>query len=70
MSLAFLVIPFLPGMNIFFRVGFVIAERNLYISSIGFVMIVVVGLLLLGTNDHFRMVSCNLIETVIFYSIY
>ena len=70
LSLAFLVIPFLPAMNIFFRVGFVIAERNIYISSIGFVMIVVVGLLLLGTNDHFRTVSCNLIETVIFYLIY
>ena len=31
LSLAFLVIPFLPASNLFFRVGFVVAERILYV---------------------------------------
>ncbi|KAJ4428113.1 hypothetical protein ANN_24127 [Periplaneta americana] len=44
MSLAALVIPFLPATNIFFRVGFVIAERVLYLPSIGYCLLVVVGL--------------------------
>ncbi|KAI0240289.1 Protein O-mannosyl-transferase TMTC4 [Lamellibrachia satsuma] len=43
MSLAMVVIPFLPATNLFFRVGFVIAERVLYLSSAGGVMLVVLG---------------------------
>ena len=43
MSLAMLVVPFLPATNLFFRVGFVIAERVLYLSSAGGVMLVVLG---------------------------
>ena len=31
LSLALLVIPFLPASNLFFRVGFVVAERILYL---------------------------------------
>jgi hypothetical protein len=31
MGLALLVIPFLPASNLFFKVGFVVAERVLYI---------------------------------------
>ena len=42
-SLALLVIPFLPASNLLFRVGFVIAERNLYLPSVGFVMLVTLG---------------------------
>ena len=44
MSLALLIVPFLPASNLFFRVGFVIAERVLYLSSIGFCMITVTGI--------------------------
>nr|CAD7403013.1 unnamed protein product [Timema cristinae] len=43
MSLALTVIPFLPATNLFFRVGFVIAERVLYLPSAGFCMLVVLG---------------------------
>ena len=43
MSLAMLVIPFLPASNIFFRVGFVVAERILYLPSVGFCMLVTLG---------------------------
>ena len=44
MALAFIVVPFLPASNLFFRVGFVIAERILYLPSIGFCMLVVLGI--------------------------
>ncbi|CAM1296549.1 Uncharacterised protein g1588 [Pycnogonum litorale] len=44
MSFTFIVVPFLPASNVFFRVGFVIAERTLYLPSIGFCIIVVIGL--------------------------
>lgn len=39
-----LVIPFLPASNIFFNVGFVLAERTLYIPSAGYCLLVVIGL--------------------------
>ncbi|XP_033127047.1 protein O-mannosyl-transferase TMTC4-like isoform X1 [Anneissia japonica] len=42
-GLAALIIPFLPASNIFFRVGFVIAERVLYLPSLGFAIIVTLG---------------------------
>jgi hypothetical protein len=43
MALALIIIPFLPASNLFFRVGFVIAERILYLSSIGLCILVVLG---------------------------
>ncbi|XP_073254700.1 protein O-mannosyl-transferase TMTC4-like [Porites lutea] len=43
MGLAILVVPFLPASNIFFTVGFVVAERVLYLSSIGSCLITVLG---------------------------
>eukprot|EP00064_Thunnus_orientalis_P000231 superscaffoldBa00000011_g231 len=39
-----LAIPFLPATNLFFYVGFVIAERVLYIPSMGFCLLVAVGM--------------------------
>jgi tetratricopeptide (TPR) repeat protein len=38
-SLAFIVFPFLPASNLFFPVGFVIAERILYMPSFGYCML-------------------------------
>ncbi|XP_065201488.1 protein O-mannosyl-transferase Tmtc3 [Planococcus citri] len=43
MSLGLLVFPFLPASNLFFPVGFVIAERVLYMPSMGFCMLVAYG---------------------------
>lgn len=43
-SLAWVIIPFIPASNIFFPVGFVIAERVLYIPSMGFCLLVSLGL--------------------------
>ncbi|KAJ8007224.1 hypothetical protein DPEC_G00115310 [Dallia pectoralis] len=42
-SLGLLSLPFLPATNLFFYVGFVIAERVLYIPSMGFCLLVAVG---------------------------
>lgn len=39
-SIGFLVLPFLPASNLFFYVGFVIAERILYLPSVGACLIV------------------------------
>ncbi|XP_065645098.1 protein O-mannosyl-transferase TMTC4 isoform X2 [Hydra vulgaris] len=55
MGVIFMVVPFLPSTNIFFRVGFVIAERNLYIPSIGFLMLVVLGTVVLCSTVRLKM---------------
>lgn len=39
LGLVLLVVPFLPACNLFFRVGFVIAERVLYLSSTGYCLL-------------------------------
>ncbi|XP_057315403.1 protein O-mannosyl-transferase TMTC2-like [Hydractinia symbiolongicarpus] len=43
LSLAAMILPFLPATNLFFYVGFVIAERILYIPSIGFCLLILNG---------------------------
>ncbi|XP_023230734.1 transmembrane and TPR repeat-containing protein 4-like [Centruroides sculpturatus] len=43
MGLAFLIVPFLPASNIFFRVGFVIAERALFLPSLGICFLITIG---------------------------
>ncbi|XP_067855560.1 protein O-mannosyl-transferase TMTC2-like isoform X2 [Heptranchias perlo] len=43
-SLSLLIVPFLPATNLFFYVGFVIAERILYIPSMGFCLLVTLGI--------------------------
>ena len=69
MSFCLLVIPFLPAMNIFFRVGFVIAERNLYIPSIGFCMLTVHGVNIICKSSAGRKVGkIHDIHNVIFYT--
>ncbi|CAL4126667.1 unnamed protein product, partial [Meganyctiphanes norvegica] len=52
MGLALAVVPFLPAMNLFFRVGFVIAERVLYLPSAGFCILVVTGMRELGAAGY------------------
>ncbi|XP_044311179.1 protein O-mannosyl-transferase TMTC2 isoform X1 [Varanus komodoensis] len=43
LSLSLLIVPFIPATNLFFYVGFVIAERVLYIPSMGFCLLITVG---------------------------
>ncbi|XP_046394018.1 protein O-mannosyl-transferase Tmtc3 [Ischnura elegans] len=56
MSLAFMVLPFLPASNLFFPVGFVVAERVLYMPSMGWCMLVAYGWNLLA-EKRFRKVA-------------
>ena len=44
LALALIVFPFLPASNLLFPVGFVVAERILYLPSMGFCMLVAYGL--------------------------
>ena len=41
--LSLIVFPFIPASNLFFPVGFVIAERTLYIPSTGFSLLIAIG---------------------------
>ncbi len=38
-----MILPFLPASNLFFPVGFVVAERVLYIPSMGFCILIAYG---------------------------
>ncbi len=39
MGLSLIVFPYLPGSNLFFTVGYVVAERTLYLPSMGFAIL-------------------------------
>jgi len=43
LCLAFIAVPFLPATNLFFYVGFVVAERVLYIPSVGYCLLIGLG---------------------------
>lgn len=43
MALSLLLLPFLPASGLIFQVGFVIAERVLYMPSLGFCLLVTIG---------------------------
>jgi hypothetical protein len=64
MCSAAVVIPFLPATNMFFRVGFVIAERVLYLPSAGFCLLVIVGLRQLSMFCKARQVSVTVIDCI------
>ncbi|XP_040201479.1 protein O-mannosyl-transferase TMTC1 [Rana temporaria] len=50
-GLLFLVFPFIPASNLFFRVGFVVAERVLYMPSMGFCILCVYGMKVLYSRS-------------------
>ena len=52
-GLCLMTIPFIPASNLFFPVGFVIAERVLYIPSMGFCMVVGYGAWRLASNKTY-----------------
>ncbi|RZB40253.1 DUF1736 and/or TPR 11 domain containing protein [Asbolus verrucosus] len=43
MAICLMILPFLPASNLFLKVGFVIAERTLLLSSAGFCLLVAIG---------------------------
>ena len=52
MAASVIVFPFIPASNLFFYVGFVIAERILYIPSMGFCLLVGQGVSLLAARGR------------------
>ena len=56
-SLVFIIVPFIPSSNIFLRVGFVVAERVLYIPSIGMCIFVTLGISQIISRFKFPQIS-------------
>ena len=50
-SLTLLTLPFIPATNLFFYVGFVVAERVLYIPSTGYCLLLAVAVKHLATRS-------------------
>ena len=59
-SLLFMILPFVPASNILQTVGFVAAERTLYIPSIGWSVLVAVGWGRLLARVKARVPHCSL----------
>uniref|UniRef100_A0A6P7GW49 Protein O-mannosyl-transferase TMTC1-like n=1 Tax=Diabrotica virgifera virgifera TaxID=50390 RepID=A0A6P7GW49_DIAVI len=54
LGLLLLVLPFLPATNLLVTVGFVVAERVLYIPSLGSILLIVYGIQLLWYRCYFH----------------
>ncbi|OCT86252.1 protein O-mannosyl-transferase TMTC1 [Xenopus laevis] len=69
-GLLFLIFPFIPASNLFFRVGFVVAERVLYMPSMGFCILCVHGLKVLqshvGQRRSLTLTLCFLVLLLLF----
>lgn len=70
LGLSLLILPFLPASNLFVYVGFVVAERVLYLPSAGFCLLLGVGLdrILAGASScgRKRLVQIGLALTLVF----
>ena len=56
-SLSLLVLPFLPASNLLFPVGFVIAERVLYLPSLGLCLLVAIGFERLQVRGNLHLIN-------------
>ena len=65
-SLAWMIIPFIPASNVFFPVGFVIAERILYIPSMGFCLLVSLGLQRIMKQCSNNVRSISIIQSLLY----
>ncbi|KAJ8261932.1 hypothetical protein GJAV_G00160150 [Gymnothorax javanicus] len=57
MALSLIVLPFIPASNLFFPVGFVVAERVLYVPSMGFCMLVANGFRIVSQSGNMKKIS-------------
>ncbi|KAG9335877.1 hypothetical protein JZ751_003534 [Albula glossodonta] len=57
MALSLIVLPFVPASNLFFPVGFVVAERVLYVPSMGFCMLVAHGFKIVSHSGNLKRIS-------------
>lgn len=70
-SLAILTLSFLPASNLFFYVGFVVAERILYIPSVGFCLLIAIGadIIWRACNDDQQRLFSGLLVCVFILSV-
>uniref|UniRef100_A0A0K2UVT7 dolichyl-phosphate-mannose--protein mannosyltransferase n=1 Tax=Lepeophtheirus salmonis TaxID=72036 RepID=A0A0K2UVT7_LEPSM len=68
-ALCLIGLPFLPASNLFFPVGFVVAERVLYIPSMGFCLLIGLGYQSLLSDKNKIILKVLLISTVIVHII-
>lgn len=71
-SMAILILPFIPASNLFFYVGFVVAERVLYIPSVGFCIMVSIGLDILArccSRNGKRFVYCCVCAMTVLFAL-
>lgn len=66
-GLALLVLPFLPASNLFFPVGFVVAERVLYMPSMGWCLLVAHGWRLVA-KKRAKLAAASLIFLLLAFS--
>ncbi|XP_077516142.1 protein O-mannosyl-transferase TMTC4-like [Amblyomma americanum] len=70
-ALSLLVVPFLPASNLFFRVGFVVAERVLYLPSLGFCLLVSLGMARLSTalQQHRKILQYCIVALLLIFTV-
>ncbi|XP_048197088.1 protein O-mannosyl-transferase TMTC4 isoform X2 [Perognathus longimembris pacificus] len=66
LGLGFLVIPFLPASNLFFRVGFVVAERVLYLPSAGYCVLLTFGFGALSKHSKKKKLIATMVLGILF----
>ncbi|XP_036921692.1 protein O-mannosyl-transferase TMTC4 isoform X4 [Sturnira hondurensis] len=66
LGLGFLIIPFLPASNLFFRVGFVVAERVLYLPSAGYCILLTFGFGALSKHTKKKKLITALVLGILF----
>ncbi|XP_063783731.1 protein O-mannosyl-transferase TMTC3 isoform X2 [Pseudophryne corroboree] len=66
MGLCLMVLPFIPASNLFFPVGFVVAERVLYVPSMGFCVFVAHGWKKLSSKSRLKKLSWIFLAVVLF----
>lgn len=64
----FLVVPFLPATNALFYVGFVVAERVLYLPSVGYCFLVALGAHLVSKRSSRRLVRLLFLLLLVVFS--
>uniref|UniRef100_A0A667XJI2 Protein O-mannosyl-transferase TMTC3 n=1 Tax=Myripristis murdjan TaxID=586833 RepID=A0A667XJI2_9TELE len=65
MALSLIVLPFIPASNLFFPVGFVVAERVLYVPSMGFCVLVAHGFRIVSHKGHMKKISWLMIGVLL-----
>ncbi|XP_062317316.1 protein O-mannosyl-transferase TMTC3 [Osmerus eperlanus] len=65
MALSLIVLPFIPASNLFFPVGFVVAERVLYVPSMGFCVLVAHGFRIVSNKGYMKRISWLMIGVLL-----